>query len=456
MAKSKTKFFCTGCGYETPKWMGRCPGCNKWNTFEEERIVAKKGKQPSATTGPSVKPVKIKEIKSGGYGRLDTGIRELNRVLGGGVVMGSLSLISGEPGIGKSTLILQCISNMANKYGKALYVSGEESVEQLKMRGERLDAIAEDLYIVSETNIEVVEEYISNLQPKFLVIDSIQTLYREELFSGPGSVSQVKECVNNLMRIAKSTNIPIFIVAHVTKQGELAGPRVLEHMVDTVLHFEGERSMGFRILRALKNRFGTTSEIGVFEMAEEGLVEIFNPSEIFLETLQERNEGAVVVSSVEGTRPLLIEIQALVTPNNIGFARRTAVGIDRNRLNLIIAVLEKKIKVPLENYDVYINVVGGLKLEGTSYDLGVAVSIYSSYEGIDLPSKKVMVLGELSLTGEIRPVTQAEKMIREAEKMGFEAVLLSNRNKKKLPESIKIKILGVDDLHDAIETLKRY
>ncbi len=456
MAKSKTKFFCTGCGYETPKWMGRCPGCNEWNTFEEERIVAKKGKQPSATTGPSVKPVKIKEIKSGGYGRLDTGIRELNRVLGGGVVMGSLSLISGEPGIGKSTLILQCISNMANKYGKALYVSGEESVEQLKMRGERLDAIAEDLYIVSETNIEVVEEYISNLQPKFLVIDSIQTLYREELFSGPGSVSQVKECVNNLMRIAKSTNIPIFIVAHVTKQGELAGPRVLEHMVDTVLHFEGERSMGFRILRALKNRFGTTSEIGVFEMAEEGLVEIFNPSEIFLETLQERNEGAVVVSSVEGTRPLLIEIQALVTPNNIGFARRTAVGIDRNRLNLIIAVLEKKIKVPLENYDVYINVVGGLKLEGTSYDLGVAVSIYSSYEGIDLPSKKVMVLGELSLTGEIRPVTQAEKMIREAEKMGFEAVLLSNRNKKKLPESIKIKILGVDDLHDAIETLKRY
>lgn len=454
MAKTKTKFCCTSCGYESPKWMGRCPGCQEWNTFEEERVVSKKETKRSATTGPSKKPQSITKISSGKYPRYDTKIEELNRVLGGGIVKGSLCLISGEPGIGKSTLILQCSSNMAKEYGKVLYVSGEESEEQIKMRAERLGAIEEDLLIVSETNIAVVEEYIKTYEPKFLIVDSIQTLYREDLTSAPGSVSQVKECVNNLMRIAKSTNIPIFIVAHVTKQGELAGPRVLEHMVDAVLHFEGERTMEFRILRALKNRFGTTSEIGVFEMREEGLIEIFNPSELFLETLNEKNEGAIVVSTVEGTRPLLVEIQALVTENNIGFARRTAVGIDHNRLNLIIAVLEKKLGLPLANYDVYVNVVGGLKLEGTSYDLGVALSIYSSFNSIELPSRKVMAIGEISLTGEIRPVANAEKMIKEGIKMGFESVMISNRNIKKLHVD-SANLLGVDTLRDAVQDIIR-
>ena len=454
MAKSKTKFCCTSCGYESPKWMGRCPGCQEWNTFEEERVVSKKETKRSATTGPSKKPQSITKINSGEYSRYDTKIEELNRVLGGGIVKGSLCLISGEPGIGKSTLILQCSSNMAKNYGKVLYVSGEESEEQIKMRAERLGAMEEDLLIVSETNIEVVEDYVRTYEPKFLIVDSIQTLYREDLTSAPGSVSQVKECVNNLMRIAKTTNIPIFIVAHVTKQGELAGPRVLEHMVDAVLHFEGERTMEFRILRALKNRFGTTSEIGVFEMREEGLVEIFNPSELFLETLNEKNEGAIVVSTVEGTRPLLVEIQALVTENNVGFARRTAVGIDHNRLNLIIAVLEKKLNLPLANYDVYVNVVGGLKLEGTSYDLGVALSIYSSLKGVELPSRKVMAIGEISLTGEIRPVAQGEKMIKEGMKMGFESVMISNRNKKKLIHH-RENILGVDTLRDAVQEILR-
>lgn len=454
MAKTKTKFCCTSCGYESPKWMGRCPGCQEWNTFEEERVVSKKETKRSATTGPSKKPQSITKVSSGKYPRYDTKIEELNRVLGGGIVKGSLCLISGEPGIGKSTLILQCSSNMAKAYGKVLYVSGEESEEQIKMRAERLGAIEEDLLIVSETNIAVVEEYIKTYEPKFLIVDSIQTLYREDLTSAPGSVSQVKECVNNLMRIAKSTNIPIFIVAHVTKQGELAGPRVLEHMVDAVLHFEGERTMEFRILRALKNRFGTTSEIGVFEMREEGLIEIFNPSELFLETLNEKNEGAIVIATVEGTRPLLVEIQALVTENNIGFARRTAVGIDHNRLNLIIAVLEKKLGLPLANYDVYVNVVGGLKLEGTSYDLGVALSIYSSFNSIELPSRKVMAIGEISLTGEIRPVANAEKMIKEGIKMGFESVMISNRNIKKLHVN-SANLLGVDTLRDAVQDIIR-
>ena len=456
MAKSKTKFCCTSCGYESPKWMGRCPGCQEWNTFEEEMVASKKETKRSATTGPSKKPQSITKVSSSEHSRYDTKIEELNRVLGGGIVKGSLCLISGEPGIGKSTLILQCSSNMAKHYGKVLYVSGEESEEQIRMRAERLDAMAEDLLIVSETNIGVVEEYINTYEPKFLIVDSIQTLYREELSAAPGSVSQVKECVNNLMRIAKTTNIPIFIVAHVTKQGELAGPRVLEHMVDAVLHFEGERTMEFRILRALKNRFGTTSEIGVFEMREEGLIEIFNPSELFLETLNEKNEGAIVVSTVEGTRPLLVEIQALVTENNIGFARRTAVGIDYNRLNLIIAVLEKKLGLPLANYDVYVNVVGGLKLEGTSYDLGVALSIYSSFKGVELPSRKVMVIGEISLTGEIRPVAQAERMIKEGMKMGFESVMISNRNKKKLTQYQNTEnLLGVDTLREAVQEIIR-
>ncbi len=452
MAKVKSKFVCQECGYESAKWLGRCPGCSNWNSMEEEIVGGKKEFKRSPTIVSQSKPQPIKDVKSGAYERYDTQIKELNRVLGGGLVKGSLTLITGEPGIGKSTLILQASSTVAETYGKTLYVSGEESEEQIKMRGERLNSLSDNLYIVSETNVDVIEKYIEEYEPVFVIIDSIQTLFKEDLSSAPGSVSQVKECANNLMRIGKSKNIPMFIVAHVTKQGELAGPRVLEHMVDTVLHFEGERTQEFRILRALKNRFGTTSEIGVFEMREEGLVEVSNPSAIFLESLTPEAEGAIVVATVEGTRPLLVEIQALVAPTNAGFPRRTAVGIDLNRLNLIIAVLEKKIGLPLMNQDIYVNVVGGLKLEGTSADLGVAMAIYSSMRGVPIPSKEMVAMGEISLTGELRPISQLEKMMKEAEKMGFITAIIPDKNKFKFDGNI-MKYKGVNTLRDALELL---
>lgn len=452
MAKTKSKFVCQECGYESAKWLGRCPGCDNWATMEEEIVGGKKDFKRSPTIVSKSKPQPIKKIKSGVYERYDTQINELNRVLGGGLVKGSLSLITGEPGIGKSTLILQASSTIAEKYGKTLYVSGEESEEQIKMRGERLNSLSDNLYIVSETNVDVIEKYIEEYAPVFVIIDSIQTLFKEDLSSAPGSVSQVKECSNNLMRIGKSKNIPMFIVAHVTKQGELAGPRVLEHMVDTVLHFEGERTQEFRILRALKNRFGTTSEIGVFEMKEEGLVEVDNPSAMFLESLTPQAEGAIVVVTVEGTRPLLVEIQALVSPTNAGFPRRTAVGVDLNRLNLIIAVLEKKIGLPLMNQDVYINVVGGLRLEGTSADLGIAMAIYSSMRGITIPSKEMVAMGEISLTGELRPIGNLEKMMKEAEKMGFTNCIIPKKNKFKF-DGKTMKYKGLNTLRESLELL---
>lgn len=452
MSKLKSKFVCQECGYETAKWAGKCLACGSWNSMEEELIGRKKAFKRSPTIVSQSRPQPIKEVRSGAYERYDTQIGELNRVLGGGLVKGSLTLISGEPGIGKSTLILQASSTIADKYGKTLYVSGEESEEQIKMRGERLGALADNLYIVSETNVDIIEKYIEELEPIFVIVDSIQTLFKESMTSAPGSVSQVKECANNLMRIGKSKNIPMFIVAHVTKQGELAGPRILEHMVDTVLHFEGERVQEFRILRALKNRFGTTSEIGVFEMREEGLVEISNPSAMFLESLTPEAEGAIVVATFEGTRPLLVEMQALVTPSNAGFPRRTSVGIDLNRLNLIIAVLEKKVGLPLMNQDIYVNVVGGLKLEGTSADLGVALAIYSSMRGISIPTKEMIAIGEISLTGELRPVSQLEKMMREAEKMGFSRCLIPRINKFNFQET-SMKYKGLATLREVLNLL---
>ena len=347
---------------------------------------------------------------------------------------------------------MQAGSAIADKYGKILYVSGEESEEQIRMRGERLNSLSDNLYVVSETNMDVIEKYIKEYKPVFVIIDSIQTLFKEDLSSAPGSVSQVKECANNLMRIGKSKNIPMFIVAHVTKQGELAGPRVLEHMVDTVLHFEGDRTQEFRILRALKNRFGTTSEIGVFEMREEGLVEINNPSAMFLESLTPKAEGAVVVATFEGTRPLLVEIQALVAPAASGFPRRTSIGIDLNRLNLIIAVLEKKIGLPLMNKDIYVNVVGGLKLEGTSADLGVAIAIYSSMRGISIQTKEMIAMGEISLTGDLRPISNLEKMMKEAEKMGFINCIIPQKNKPRFEET-SMKYKGVNTLKEALGLL---
>lgn len=454
MAKIKSIFICQECGYESAKWLGKCPSCNSWNTFVEEvrdnKVQAKNDIVKRLT--PENMPKSIGNIKSGEKERYDTGINELNRVLGGGLVKGSLTLISGDPGIGKSTLLLQTANNIAKKYGKVLYVSGEESEEQIKIRGDRLGVASNELYIVSETNLDTIEAYIDELQPKFVIIDSIQTVYKEGVTSAPGSVSQVKECSNQMMRIGKQKNIPLFIVAHVTKQGELAGPRVLEHMVDTVLYFEGERTEEFRILRTMKNRFGTTSEIGVFEMRQEGLVEIYDPSSIFLEDTTFNQEGSVVIGIMEGTRPILVEVQALVTETKAVMPRRTAVGLDNQRLSLILAVLEKKLRIPFYNHDVYVNVVGGLNLDGTMADLGVAIALLSSMKGKGIKLPKVLVIGEIGLTGEIRPISSVERLVNEAEKMGFENAIIPFRNKDKVMNK-SINIIGINNIREAISKI---
>lgn len=448
MAKNKNVFICQECGYEAPKWFGKCPGCSSWNTMVEEK---KETQVMSRSTGISSnsKPESIVEIKSGEFERYNTGIEELNRVLGGGMVKGSLTLISGEPGIGKSTLLLQTANNIALNIGKVLYVSGEESGEQIKIRGDRVGNISSNLYILSETNLELIEGHIDSINPVFIIIDSIQTLFKPSITSAPGSVSQVRECSNELMRISKTKNIPLFIVAHVTKQGELAGPRVLEHMVDTVLSFEGERTQEFRILRTMKNRFGTTSEIGVFEMLQSGLKEISNPSEVFLEETNFNNEGSVVIGIMEGTRPILVEIQALVSETKSNFPRRTAVGVDSSRLSLILAVLEKKLKIPFYSSDVYVNVVGGLNIEGTYGDLGLALALISSVKGNSLKINKSMIIGEIGLTGEVRPIALCERLVNEGIKMGFENIVIPSRNKDK----IQVKgenIIGVSSLREAV------
>lgn len=448
MAKIKSVFICQECGYEALKWFGRCPGCGKWNTMVEE-VKQERNNIKTTSLKYDNKPESIQDIKSGDFERYDTGINELNRVLGGGLVKGSLTLISGAPGIGKSTILLQTANNIANKIGKVLYVSGEESGEQIKIRGDRIGNISSQLYILSETNLEAIEQHINDMNPAFVIIDSIQTLFKPTVTSAPGSVSQVRECSNNLMRIAKTKNIPLFIVAHVTKQGELAGPRVLEHMVDTVLSFEGERTQEFRILRTLKNRFGTTSEIGVFEMRQEGLIEISNPSEVFLEETNFNSEGSVVIGVMEGTRPILVEIQALVSETKAPMPRRTAVGIDNARLNLILAVLEKKLRIPFYNCDVYVNVVGGLSLEGTFADLGLALALISSAKGRSFSRNKMLVFGEVGLTGEVRPISFGDRLVNEGMKMGFETIVIPSRNREKIPNASSI-IVGVSSLKEAV------
>ncbi|WP_287165138.1 DNA repair protein RadA, partial [Clostridium sp.] len=395
-------------------------------------------------------PKMISTIKSSEYERLDTGIKELNRVLGGGIVKGSLTLISGSPGIGKSTILLQAANNIATNYGKVLYVSGEESEEQIKMRADRLKVISKDIYILSETNVDIIKEHITTINPKFVIIDSIQTLFKSELSSAPGTVSQVRQCSNDIMLISKNNNIPFFIVAHVTKQGELAGPRVLEHMVDTVLSFEGERTQEFRILRTVKNRFGTTSEIGVFEMAGEGLLEISNPSAVFLEETEFQREGSVIIGIMEGTRPILIEIQALVSETKAYMPRRTAVGVDTARLNLILAVLEKKLNIPFYNCDVYVNVVGGLDLTGTFADLGLALALISSAKSKDIKLPKVLVVGEIGLTGEVRPVSFCDRIVNEGIKMGFTSIIIPDRNKGKISVKNNVNLIGISSLREGI------
>ncbi len=447
MAKVKTVYVCQQCGYESSKWLGKCPNCDSWNSMVEEEKSS--NTVPSSDVLLKSHPRSITNIKSGEYERLNTGIGELNRVLGGGIVKGAITLISGAPGIGKSTLLLQTANNIAAKYGKVLYISGEESEEQIKMRGDRLKAVSSELYIISETNVLNIGAHIQNLKPVFVIADSIQTLYKPSITSAPGSVSQVRECSNELMRIAKNSSIPFFIVAHVTKQGELAGPRVLEHMVDAVLSFEGERTEEFRILRTIKNRFGTTSEIGVFEMRDSGLEEISNPSEVFLCDAGEKREGSMVIGIMEGTRPILAEIQALVAQTNANFPRRTAVGVDLSRLNLILAVLEKKLKIPFYNCDVYVNVVGGLNIEGTYGDLGLALALVSSVKSKESKFNKVLAIGEVGLTGEVRPVSFCEKIVNEGYKMGFKNVLVPSRNTDKL-DFKDISISGVSTLKEAI------
>lgn len=431
MAKAKSFYVCQSCGYETPKWLGKCPSCGAWNSMVEEQKSLPSDFGRAITISSGNKPKSIVNIKSGEYERYDTGIAELNRVLGGGLVKGSLTLISGDPGIGKSTLLLQTANNIAKNVGKVLYVSGEESEEQIKMRGDRLQVMAPELYILSETNIEIIEQHIDEIDPIFVIIDSIQTLFKTNLTSAPGSVSQVRECSSDLMRLGKTKNIPFFIVAHVTKQGELAGPRVLEHMVDTVLSFEGERTEEFRILRTVKNRFGTTSEIGVFEMVSEGLKEISDPSRVFLEETSFSQEGSVVIGVMEGTRPILVEVQALVSETKAPMPRRTAIGIENSRLSLILAVLEKKLRIPFYNCDVYVNVVGGLNIDGTYGDLGLALALISSIKGKELNLEKALVIGEVGLTGEVRPVSYCDRLVNEGIKMGFKNVIIPLRNKDK-------------------------
>ncbi|MDF2882437.1 MAG: repair protein RadA [Clostridiaceae bacterium] len=446
MGKVKTTFVCQQCGYESLKWMGKCPGCGEWNTLVEEIKTSQDKGVLSIITKSS--PKKITDIKSSEYERMNTGVKELNRVLGGGLVKGSLTLISGAPGIGKSTLLLQTAEYIAKRYGKVLYVSGEESEEQIKMRGDRLKIHSADLYVVPETNMDAIEEHIKNMNPVFVIIDSIQTLFKANITSAPGSVSQVRETANDIMRIGKTNGISFFIVAHITKQGELAGPRVLEHMVDTVLSFEGERTEEFRILRTVKNRFGTTSEIGVFEMKEEGLKEIYNPSQVFLEDTSFQKEGSIVIGIMEGTRPILVEIQALVSETKAVMPRRTAVGMDIPRLNLILAVLEKKLRIPFYSSDVYANVVGGLNIEGTYADLGLALALISSAKTKETRMENLLVVGEIGLTGEVRPISMCERIVNEGIKLGFKNFIIPKRNSEKI-RSMDVNIIGVSSLKEA-------
>lgn len=450
MSKVKTKFVCSECGYETSKWMGKCPACMQWNTMVEEREV--KGKDNKAIS-PASKAIPITDVSKEHEDRVKTGLKELDRVLGGGIVDGSLVLVGGDPGIGKSTLLLQ-ICGALSPTQRVLYVSGEESIKQIKLRAERLSVNNENILMASETNFENVELLINENKPQVVILDSIQTVYSQELTSAPGSVSQVREVTGHLMRIAKGGGITVFVAGHVTKDGAIAGPRVLEHMVDTVLYFEGERHQNYRILRAVKNRFGSTNEIGLFDMRQEGLVEVSNPSGVLLDGRAKDQSGSVVVASLEGTRPMLLEIQALVTPTSFGMPRRMATGIDYNRLTMLMAVLEKKVGMQLHNFDAYVNVVGGIKLDEPACDLGVIASVAGSFRNKPI-SPYIAVIGEVGLTGEVRAVSQVEKRVMEAKRMGFTKCILPLGNRSKNLESGIVD--GIELLYaDTVETALNY
>ncbi|ALS24833.1 MULTISPECIES: DNA repair protein RadA [Paenibacillus] len=450
MAKAKTKFFCQQCGYETPKWFGKCPGCGAWNTFVEEVETSGKSRGLHLSfSDKKEKAVSIINIESSQEERIITDNRELNRVLGGGVVPGSLILVGGDPGIGKSTLLLQASYALTQQNLKVLYISGEESVRQTKLRADRLQAVSGLLFVLSETNVEYIEAAIDEMEPDFVVIDSIQTVYHPAVASAPGSVSQVRECTGHFMRIAKGRGIATVLVGHVTKEGSIAGPRLLEHMVDCVLYFEGERHHSYRLLRAVKNRFGSTNEIGIFEMRESGLVEVSNPSELFLSERPMGVSGSTVVASMEGTRPVLVELQALVSTTNFPSPRRMATGYDHNRLSLIIAVLEKRMGLFLQNQDAYLNIAGGVKLDEPAVDLAVAVSIASSFR--DQPTQPFdVVFGEVGLTGEVRGVSRVDQRVREAQKLGFKRVILPHKSLKGWTPPAGIEIIGVNTVAEAL------
>lgn len=451
MSKKKSTFICQDCGYESKGWLGKCPACNEWNTFVEE-ILESKSINNKATN--QLTPVSINEIVITKEERWSTGIKEMDRVLGGGMVKGSLILVGGDPGIGKSTLILQ-ICESVNVNNNIIYISGEESESQIKLRANRLNISNKNLYMVSETNFRDIENLIYEEKPSLVIIDSIQTMHNKELMSAPGSVGQVRDVTLRLMGLAKGLGITIIIVGHVTKEGAIAGPRVLEHMVDTVLYFEGERHLSYRILRGVKNRFGSTNEIGVFEMKDIGLVEINNPSVMLLSGRPENVSGSVVVSSMEGSRPMLVEVQSLVSPTNFGMPRRMATGVDYNRITLLMAVLEKKVGMQLNNFDAYVNVVGGLKIDEPACDLGFVLAIASSFKNLPISSDTV-IIGEVGLTGEVRTVNQIDKRIMEAKRIGFKRCIIPQGNEKSLKlinDLEDIKITMVANVKEALEVV---
>ena len=456
MAKGKkTVYFCLNCGHEEAKSLGQCPMCKEWNTFVEERIDSgiTKGTTVAARAVNEAKVVPITEVSADDDTWNKTGIKELDRVLGGGIVTRSLVLVGGDPGIGKSTLLLQVCQRMA-KQQKILYISGEESQTQIKLRANRMGEFSQNLLLLCETNLGIIRSVIEKEKPELVIIDSIQTMYSEDVNSAPGSVSQVRESTNVFMQLAKGLCIPIFIVGHVTKEGTVAGPRVLEHMVDTVLYFEGDRHASYRILRAVKNRFGSTNEIGVFEMRQNGLVEVENPSEYMLSGKPENASGSVVACSMEGTRPILVEIQALVCQSNFGIPRRTAVGTDFNRVNLLMAVLEKKAGIHLAASDAYVNIAGGMKMTEPAIDLGICLAIISSAKDIVIPDS-VMVFGEIGLSGEVRAVSMAGQRVQEAKKLGFETVILPEVNRAATESIREIQLVYVAGIRDAISYIMR-
>ncbi|MBS5935173.1 MAG: DNA repair protein RadA [Clostridiales bacterium] len=451
MAKAKNVFYCKECGYESAKWVGQCPGCKGWNTFVEEPVVKRVTAGANKDRRIQIEPTKLSNVNCDTDERFSTSFGELDRVLGGGIVVGSLVLVGGDPGIGKSTLLLQMCKELASRHKNVLYISGEESLKQIKMRASRLSYSEGDLLLLSETNLDLIEDAIKKINPDVVIIDSIQTMFREDIGSAPGSVSQVRETTHSLMQIAKGMGISIFIVGHVTKEGVVAGPRVLEHMVDTVLYFEGDNHASYRILRAVKNRFGSTNEIGVFEMRNVGLVEVTNPSEYMLQGRPEGESGSIVTCAMEGTRPIMVEVQALVCQTNFNMPRRTAAGTDYNRVNLLLAVVEKRLGLQLASCDAYINVAGGMKINEPALDMSIILAVMSSYKNRPLDGKTI-AFGEVGLTGEVRSVNQAEQRVIEAMKMGYETCILPQVNKEVI--DIKgIKLIGIKTLRDLSQFL---